>query len=114
MFLPIPHWLVPTPWAALSAEPSTQGTRAGRQGLTCSGGDAQEPTGVFQPRPEHLLLHGAGGEAGSQQGRQQKLWPERFQAVCVQREAAAASSGLVHAGALPSQTSPGHLSLAKV
>ena len=85
--------------------PSAQGAGAGRQGLTCSGGDAQEPTGVFQPHPEHLLLHGARGEAGSQQGRQQELWPERFQVACVQREAVAASSGLVHP-AFPNQSRP--------
>lgn len=29
-----------------------------RRGLTCSGGNAQEPAGVFQSSPEHLWLHG--------------------------------------------------------
>lgn len=77
--------------------PGTQRTEADGRGPTCSSGDAQETTGVFQPRPEHLQFHGA----GSQKGRQQKLWPEMLQVACVQREAVATSSGL-----LPNQSRP--------
>lgn len=53
-----------------------------------------------------------GARAGSQWGRQQQLWPETLQVARVQREAEA--TGLWCPGALPSQTSPGHLSLAEV
>lgn len=55
----VPSLLDPTPPAALSTVPCAQGTIAGRRGLTCSSGDAQEPAGIFQTSPELLQLHGA-------------------------------------------------------
>lgn len=56
MFQSIPGQLASTCQEAfhLSALPSVQETTTGRWGLTCCGGDAQEPAGVFQPSPEHL------------------------------------------------------------
>lgn len=72
-------WLPPLGQPICSA--SMQRTTAGRWGPTCSGGDAQEPAGVFQPRPEHLQLHGAGARAVAQQGGQQRLWPKMLSDV---------------------------------
>lgn len=73
--VPTISWLEIISLVAFPVVPLSKEVVDKSEDLTCSRGDAQEAAGIFQPSPEHLELHGAGGEgrAESQKSRLQRF-----------------------------------------